>query len=44
MMTVALSGDHRATDGAEGARFLQTLREYLEAPALMLLRQGVEER
>ena len=37
IMTVALSADHRATDGAEGARFLQTLREYLEAPALMLL-------
>ncbi len=37
MMTVVLSADHRATDGAEGARFLQTLRRYLEAPALMLL-------
>jgi len=37
MMTVALSADHRATDGAEGARFLQTLQQFLETPALMLV-------
>jgi pyruvate dehydrogenase E2 component (dihydrolipoamide acetyltransferase) len=37
MMTVILSADHRATDGAEGARFLQTLKEYLEKPALMFV-------
>ncbi len=37
MMTVALSADHRATDGAEGARFLQTLQQYLESPTLMLI-------
>ena len=36
MMSVALAADHRATDGAEGARFLATLRQYLEAPALLL--------
>jgi pyruvate dehydrogenase E2 component (dihydrolipoamide acetyltransferase) len=37
MMTIALSADHRATDGAEGARFLQTLKEMLEKPALMFV-------
>jgi pyruvate dehydrogenase E2 component (dihydrolipoamide acetyltransferase) len=37
MMTLALSADHRATDGAEGARFLQTLKDMLEKPALMFL-------
>jgi pyruvate dehydrogenase E2 component (dihydrolipoamide acetyltransferase) len=37
MMTVALSADHRASEGAEGAQFLQTLREYLERPALMFV-------
>jgi pyruvate dehydrogenase E2 component (dihydrolipoamide acetyltransferase) len=37
MMTVALSADHRVTDGVEGARFLQTLKSYLESPALMLV-------
>ena len=30
MMTVTLSVDHRAVDGAEAARFLSTLREILE--------------
>jgi pyruvate/2-oxoglutarate dehydrogenase complex dihydrolipoamide acyltransferase (E2) component len=37
MMTLALSADHRATDGAEGARFLQTLKDLLERPALMFV-------
>jgi pyruvate dehydrogenase E2 component (dihydrolipoamide acetyltransferase) len=37
MMTLALSADHRATDGAEGARFLQTLKDMLERPALMFV-------
>lgn len=37
MMTLALSADHRATDGAEGGRFLQTLKEMLEKPALMFV-------
>jgi pyruvate dehydrogenase E2 component (dihydrolipoamide acetyltransferase) len=37
MMSVVLSGDHRATDGAEGARFLETLKQYLESPGAMLL-------
>ena len=37
MMTVTLSADHRATDGADGARFLQTLRAMLQQPELMLV-------
>ena len=34
-MKVTLSVDHRVTDGAAGARFLQTLRKFLEHPLLM---------
>ena len=34
-MTVTLSVDHRVADGASGARFLQTLRKFLEHPLLM---------
>lgn len=37
MMHVTLAADHRATDGADGARLLQTLRRILEQPGLMLL-------
>ncbi len=37
MMKVTMSCDHRAVDGATGARFLQTLREMLEDPAVALL-------
>jgi pyruvate/2-oxoglutarate dehydrogenase complex dihydrolipoamide acyltransferase (E2) component len=36
-MSAVLSADHRATDGAEGARFLMTLRQMLETPGLMLV-------
>jgi len=34
-MKVTLSVDHRVADGAAGARFLQTLRKFLEHPLLM---------
>ena len=34
-MKATLSVDHRVADGASGARFLQTLRRYLEHPLLM---------
>jgi len=37
MMTVTLAVDHRAMDGAIGARFLAALKRRLEDPALMLL-------
>ena len=36
-MKLTLSCDHRAVDGATGAAFLQTLKQYLEAPVTMLL-------
>ena len=36
-MKVTMSCDHRVVDGATGARFLQTLRAYLEEPAMMLV-------
>ena len=36
MMKVMLSCDHRVVDGASGARFLQTFKNYLEEPVRML--------
>ena len=36
LMKVTLSCDHRVVDGATGAAFLQTLKQYLENPVLML--------
>lgn len=35
-MTITLACDHRTVDGATGAQFLQTLRQYLENPVTML--------
>src|SRR6202012_6115511 len=37
MMTVTMSCDHRVVDGATGAKFLQTLKRFIEEPASMLL-------
>ncbi len=37
MMTLTLSADHRAVDGALAAEFLKTLKSLLEEPALMLV-------
>jgi pyruvate dehydrogenase E2 component (dihydrolipoamide acetyltransferase) len=37
IMTVTLSADHRVIDGATGAKFLQSLKDYIEEPASMLL-------
>lgn len=34
-MTITLSADHRALDGAEVASFLQSVRKYLENPVLL---------
>jgi pyruvate dehydrogenase E2 component (dihydrolipoamide acetyltransferase) len=36
-MKVTLSVDHRVSDGAEGAQFLQTFKKLLEAPMRLLL-------
>ncbi|WP_421861688.1 pyruvate dehydrogenase complex dihydrolipoamide acetyltransferase [Parvibaculum sp.] len=37
VMTVTMSCDHRAIDGALGARFLEAFKSYVEYPARMLL-------
>jgi pyruvate dehydrogenase E2 component (dihydrolipoamide acetyltransferase) len=37
MMMAYLAADHRATDGADGAKFLATVRQYLENPGTLLL-------
>src|SRR5215469_6397806 len=37
VMTITMSCDHRVVDGATGARFLQTLKRFIEEPASMLL-------
>ena len=36
-MTVTLACDHRTVDGATGAQFLQTLRQYIEQPVTMFV-------
>jgi len=36
-MTVTLACDHRTVDGATGAKFLQTLRQYIENPIIMFV-------
>ena len=36
-MRMTMSCDHRVIDGATGAKFLQTLRQYLEEPTMMLV-------
>jgi pyruvate dehydrogenase E2 component (dihydrolipoamide acetyltransferase) len=35
-MRLTMSCDHRVIDGATGAKFLQTLRSYLEEPMMMI--------
>lgn len=37
IMHVTMSCDHRVIDGATGARFLQTFKQFLENPILMLM-------
>jgi pyruvate dehydrogenase E2 component (dihydrolipoamide acetyltransferase) len=36
-MKATLSADHRITDGAEAAEFLQALEDYLEKPMALLV-------
>jgi pyruvate dehydrogenase E2 component (dihydrolipoamide acetyltransferase) len=36
-MKLTLASDHRVVDGATGAKFLHTLREYIENPLTMVL-------
>ena len=37
VMTVTMSADHRVVDGGTGAKFLASLKQFLEEPASMLL-------
>ena len=37
MMTLSLTFDHRAVDGAPAARFLQRVKQYIESPYLWLV-------
>ncbi len=39
MMYAGITFDHRITDGAEGARFMDSFKRYLEEPALILMEQ-----
>jgi pyruvate dehydrogenase E2 component (dihydrolipoamide acetyltransferase) len=36
VMRVTLSCDHRTVDGASGAKFLQTFKQLMEKPVLLL--------
>jgi pyruvate dehydrogenase E2 component (dihydrolipoamide acetyltransferase) len=36
-MAATLSADHRATDGAEAARYLQAFRRLMEEPLRLLV-------
>jgi len=37
IMTIALSADHRVSDGAEGAKFIAEIKDVLEHPARLVL-------
>ena len=37
IMKISLNLDHRVADGMAGAKFLQTVKSYMENPALLLL-------
>jgi pyruvate dehydrogenase E2 component (dihydrolipoamide acetyltransferase) len=37
VMSVTLSTDHRAVDGALGAELMQAFKRYIEAPVMMLV-------
>jgi pyruvate dehydrogenase E2 component (dihydrolipoamide acetyltransferase) len=37
MLALSLTFDHRAVDGAPAARFLDTMRQFVETPALWVM-------
>jgi len=37
VMSMTLSGDHRVIDGATGAKFISTVKRYLEAPVTLFV-------
>lgn len=41
IMTVTLSVDHRAVDGALGAKFLNAFKHYIENPLVMFIETAV---
>src|SRR5688500_19885644 len=43
LMTMTLSADHRAVDGATAAEFLRTLRRLLEEPGMKIGRASCRE-
>ncbi|MHC5004959.1 MAG: dihydrolipoamide acetyltransferase family protein [Planctomycetota bacterium] len=42
VLPLSLSCDHRVVDGAEGARFVNTVRRYLESPDRLLQGRGIQ--
>jgi pyruvate dehydrogenase E2 component (dihydrolipoamide acetyltransferase) len=36
-MKITMSCDHRVVDGAAGAEYLKTLRQYLEQPVRLIM-------
>jgi pyruvate dehydrogenase E2 component (dihydrolipoamide acetyltransferase) len=43
LLTATLSADHRALDGADAARFLETFKQSIETPETLLPGPGVKE-
>jgi pyruvate dehydrogenase E2 component (dihydrolipoamide acetyltransferase) len=41
-LAITLSGDHRAIDGATGARFIGALQDLLESPARLFEQRPVQ--
>ena len=37
VMELCLSCDHRVIDGMDGAKFIKTVQQYLENPAILLI-------
>ncbi|MCB7130388.1 MAG: 2-oxo acid dehydrogenase subunit E2, partial [Candidatus Brocadiales bacterium] len=44
IMPLSLTFDHRVVDGADAARFVNTVKEYLEDPDLFLVGLGPDKK